>query len=683
MSDGYQFHQNFPDPEATSPEEETFMGGVLISTRMGTFILIGLVSIALLVGGLYFAKKEMSAAANDMASAVAITSTVARLETRAWRIRNDEKDYLLNNDPQYVATHKANVAAFTDMLSRLKKQSGNDILKKHIDTISEAVTQQVSEFSKIVKNDSGPASSSANSIETRLINSGRKMENTLAKSKIAEIGSILATIKKHQDALIRKGGDNNLARLRKLSGELLALIGNAKSKSNDKGKSQVRIMVKAYQANLNAYAMKQMKRQKMIVRLGEIFSYMTTNLDNLAAAADGILKKSERDSRRIKDILQILLPAGGAVLLLVIILFGHIVMRSIAMPLRAVATAARKLAAGENEVPIPALGNKDEIGDIAFALADIKTSLAEAEKIRKDLSEAKDDTGSTKTAMDENAWLRKDLEAAMEETVRLREAVDEAKLKVEKGETAAIEAALLRIDLATTKAELEKAIAAKSLDSGPSDAMANDPGQDKHRPRSGPISTVSQKLAISSKVASAAAYEAERTGTLIRGLNNAAEKIAEVETMLGIIGEQTDVIVYPPDVKEPPRGDASSNLVVLTSEYRNAVDQASGQTSGKTTETNEVIGQRFDAIRTTTNKVTWAVRDISETINEVKKLAFEIASASSEEALKVTSELLEQSEHLRGMLGSLMDNMRGGGSDQADSDPGDAQKNDHPTSHLS
>ncbi len=678
MSDGYQFHQNFPDPEATSHERETFMGGVLISTRMGIFILIGLTSIALLVGGLYLAGREMSAATNDVTSAFRITSTVTALETRAWRIRNDEKDYLLSGEPQYVATHKANVEAFTNMLSRLKVMPNSEALKKHIDTISEAVTQQVGEFSKIVKSDGGSTSASANSIRSRLINSGQMMGNTLAKSEMAEIGNILAAIKKYQASFIKKGGDNNLARLRNLSGELLALVGNKPSKGN--GKSQVRIMIKAYQTNLNAYAMQRLNRKKMTVRLGEIFSYMTTNLDNLAASADSVLKKSERKARRIRDDLQILLPAGGSAFLLLTILFGHIFMRSIAVPVREIAIAARKLAAGENEVAIPAIGNKDEVGDIAFALTDIKASLAHAGQIANDLSEIKDDNGTAnKAAMDENAWLRKDLEAALEESARLRKAVDETKSQVEKGETAAIEAALLRIDLATTKAELEKAIAAKSIDAGMPDTAVLESGPDTVRPRSGPISTVSKKLAISSKVASAAAYEAERTGTLIRGLNDAAEKIGEVETMLGTISEQTDVIVYPPDVKEPPRGDANSNLVVLTSEYRHAVDQA----SGKATETNEVIGQRFDAIRTTTNKVTWAVRDISETINEVKRLAFEIASASSEEALKVTSELLEQSEHLRGMLGSLMDNMRGGVSDQADGDADEAKKKDHPTSYLS
>ncbi|MEE8393586.1 MAG: HAMP domain-containing protein [Rhodospirillales bacterium] len=674
MSDGHPFHKNFPDPGNGVLEEETFLGGVRLSTRISLFVLGGLTALVILAGGLYVTNQEISAAGERLKADRKVAGISAALENRAWRIRNDEKDYLIANDPQYLATHQANVAAFTGMLNDLKAKPDTAFIKEQISSVDEAAAQYTAEFSSLVEADAGQGASGPNNQRNRLENSGKKLEATLASSDIVELKDILASLLKSQADFINYGKESGLARLRGLSGEFLSRVEAAPLA--DTGKDRLRILIKTYQSHLGAYSKIRLARENRISRLNEIFSYLTTNLDNLSSFAQERHKASARDELKTHRLVQTLLPAGGAALLLAVILFGHVLMRSIAAPVQAMAAATGKLAAGDDEAPIPALGNEDEVGELAFALTGIKARLAQANQLQSNIDAIKAEADNGKAALAETSWLRKDMKAALAEAANLRKELEETKALAEKGETAAIEAALLRIDLEATKAEVEKFEAAARESAAP----AEQPDQPSKKQLSSPISTISQQIFQASQNASAAAYDAERTGTLIRGLGDAAEKIAEVESLLAAITEQTDVIVYPADPAEFPHGDAGDNLVVLTSEYRSAVDQASPQGAARTGEANEAFGQRFDSIRATTNKMTWAIREISETLGEVKKLAMEIASASSAEAMKMTSELLEQSEHLRGMLGSLIDNMGDAPSLEQSDDAAPEQKKETPTS---
>ncbi|MBT3764957.1 MAG: hypothetical protein HOF84_03810, partial [Rhodospirillales bacterium] len=64
----------------------------------------------------------------------------------------------------------------------------------------------------------------------------------------------------------------------------------------------------------------------------------------------------------------------------------------------------------------------------------------------------------------------------------------------------------------------------------------------------------------------------------------------------------------------------------------------------------EAVGKRFDIIRATNTQISRAIKDISELIGDAKETAHAIAANSSEQALKITSDLLKQSEYLRWML---------------------------------
>ncbi len=101
------------------------------------------------------------------------------------------------------------------------------------------------------------------------------------------------------------------------------------------------------------------------------FGAATASIDGLRAVGDQLLQtfviQAERTRRSAT--LQLILAAAFVVLVIIaIIVFGLMTMRSITELIRAMALAMRQLAAGDLTVAVPAMERKDELGNMAQAL---------------------------------------------------------------------------------------------------------------------------------------------------------------------------------------------------------------------------------------------------------------------------------------------------------------------------
>jgi len=232
-------------------------------------------------------------------------------------------------------------------------------------------------------------------------------------------------------------------------------------------------------------------------------------------------------------------------------------------------------------------------------------------------------------------------------------------VEADKGKEALAEVALLRKIIDATADNIGQHQIPENGDA----QMVSSPDDLAPQPQSAPqeltldsISSISRKVAQSSESVTAATDEAERTGTLIRNLSDAGEKIGAIEGLIAAIGEQADMLV----VNAPEQG-PDINLVILNGD----VDRGEqGRPDGVT--------RRFDAIRSAAGQATWAIRDIASLLKESKEVALTLARMSSTEALEVTTDLLQQSENLRGMLDKLVNRMQ----DQISDDKPDVTRED-------
>ncbi|MFB3134377.1 MAG: HAMP domain-containing protein, partial [Rhodospirillales bacterium] len=409
--------------------------------------------------------------------------------------------------------------------------------------------------------------------------------------------------RRHEKDFIRQGATRDLARINDRSEEFGLLL--ASSPVAERDKSRIRDLLKSYQANLTAYARAKIPQKLSMTRLDDIFAYMLPSVDGLATFAEDGLAAAARAAEEARTFARTLVSGGVGAILALLTLVGIVIVRSIATPVRALAQAANRLADGDGSVPLPALGNSDEAGEIAAVLTVFRENQGEIGRLRGQVAAMRAELEKSEAALKRS------------EDVEMRDG-DGAGLPVPRiSEPAPI--------------SVREAASGMIL--------------------SGPISAISRQLAESSQSVSTKAYEAERTGTLIKNLGDAARRIGEVETLLSAIGEQTNFLVLKSAVTEGLSDEANKHLVVLSTGYKSAADQRAS--------TDVIVRRRLDAIRTTAGEASRAIRGIANSVAEVKEVAMDIAASTSAEALAVTTALLAQSECLRGMLDDLAGNIHG------------------------
>jgi methyl-accepting chemotaxis protein len=107
--------------------------------------------------------------------------------------------------------------------------------------------------------------------------------------------------------------------------------------------------------------------------------------DLIEAARVRVIER-ERERAEAQAMATWSLIIGGAASLAIAALMGGMLSRTIGAPVAAMTQAMRRLAAGDNNVEVPAMGRKDEVGEMAGAVAHFKT--AAVEKLRMEAEAA-------------------------------------------------------------------------------------------------------------------------------------------------------------------------------------------------------------------------------------------------------------------------------------------------------
>ena len=603
MAEDHDLREIFADTTIAESQERTFLGGIDFSTRAVLLAIAGLVAMVVAGGVYYFADQKLSAAARDSAAAQELRALTARVEKGLWQIRGDEKDFLVRRDPRSVERYERTAAALNGVLSTLYARPDTGLASEHITTLDEGLAQYTTEFQTVVQAKKAPGPGATDDLVRRLAKSARDFDSMVAKTNSANLKDVVARMRRHEKDFIRQGATRDLARINDRSEEFGLLL--ASSPVAERDKSRIRDLLKSYQANLTAYARAKIPQKLSMTRLDDIFAYMLPSVDGLATFAEDGLAAAARAAEEARTFARTLLSGGVGAILALLTLVGIVIVRSIATPVRALAQAANRLADGDGSVPLPALGNSDEAGELAAVLTVFRANQGEIGRLRGQVAAMRAELEKSEAALKRS------------EDVEMRDG-DGAGLPVPRiSEPAPI--------------SVREAASGMIL--------------------SGPISAISRQLAESSQSVSTKAYEAERTGTLIKNLGDAARRIGEVETLLSAIGEQTNFLVLKSAVTEGLSDEANKHLVVLSTGYKSAADQRAS--------TDVIVRRRLDAIRTTAGEASRAIRGIANSVAEVKEVAMDIAASTSAEALAVTTALLAQSECLRGMLDDLAGNIHG------------------------
>jgi len=343
---------------------------------------------------------------------------------------------------------------------------------------------------------------------------------------------------------------------------------------------------------------------------GRVDELVATIQDRYHSIRQSVQREAEEadasfDSLAAQMVIANMIFAGGAVIgtLIIVLVFS----RLIAGPVKGMTKAMEKLAAGDLEVAVPAVGRGDEIGEMAGAVQVFKDNALKVARMEAEQQEAERRAAEEKRRSMQ--ILADDFEASVGAVVKSVVSSAEEMQGTAQVLTATAEETSRQASVVAAASE-EASTNVQTVASASEELAAS-------------IDEISRQVAQSATIASKAVEDADRTNQQIQGLADAAQKIDEVVQLITNIASQTNLLALNATIEAARAGDAGKGFAVVASEVKNLANE-----TAKATE--EITGQ-ISSIQQATQLAVTAIREIGQTIGQINSITTTIASAVEEQ----------------------------------------------------
>jgi methyl-accepting chemotaxis protein len=291
---------------------------------------------------------------------------------------------------------------------------------------------------------------------------------------------------------------------------------------------------------------------------------------------------------------------------IVAILAGIFLIRSIATPVRSMTQAMRRLAERDMTAEIPARDRTDEIGQMAGAVQVFKDGMMTAERLEAEQA-------SERTAKDQRA-------TRLERTIAAFQVAAQDIVGLLSSGSAELDATARAMTGSVDRTNQQASAVAAAAEQAGAGAQTVAAATEE---LTSSINEISRQVAQSAKMAAVAVKDAQRTNTIVAALAEGADKIGNVVGLITDIAGQTNLLALNATIEAARAGDAGKGFAVVASEVKSLASQ-----TGRAT---EEIGAQITQIQAATKEAVAAIRGIAASIEEVSAIATSIASAVEEQ----------------------------------------------------
>ncbi len=290
--------------------------------------------------------------------------------------------------------------------------------------------------------------------------------------------------------------------------------------------------------------------------------------------------------------------AGGAIALL---------LRRVVQPMTAMTATVTQIAGGSLDVSVPGHGRRDEFGEMAAAVEQLRATSAE------------------RLALAASQAAERDAQLARAERVEglLHGFEAETASALRKVADAASELDTAAATMAQTAvAGSERAAAVAGAASGASENVQGVAAATEELAAS--IGEVVRHVGASADAAREATEAARQTDATVRGLSGAAARIGDVVRLIGDIAGQTNLLALNATIEAARAGEAGKGFAVVASEVKALASQTAKAT--------EEIGQQIAGIQAETDRTVAVVGRIAEIIERLNTATAVVADTTTQQA---------------------------------------------------